>query len=310
MTYVVYARPPVLPEPPLPVWQGMRHTWTGADGSEFDLSNATAGIVLLLDGVTGMHLPEFDEYLDENASVDGARYRGSRTRARRPEWTLGVFGDSSAEWRARDTAFWSTMHPDRPGVWTVTDPDGRSRSLRCRYRTSSEHEYDRDPLEAGWAVYSVTLTAERPFWEGERITSPLWGQGAAGTPFTGPDDRAPAYHISKATTLGSAEIENPSDVDADLVWTIRGEGAGLTGVEISAAGGSLAFGAVPAGSVLCIDTDPTSPTATLDDVDVSGAIDPWDPRPIPARTTSPLSITLAGQGTAQASFIPRYMRAL
>lgn len=308
MTYVVYSEVPELPEPPLPAYQGFGHTWTGWDGTSFDLAVPSAGVLLLLDGVTGMHLPEFDQYTDEHASVDGARYRGSRTRVRNPDWTLGVFGDTSKEWRARDAAFWRTMRPDLPGLWTVTDPDGATRSLTCRFRSSSEHSYDRDPHLAGWSVYTVSLMAERPFWEGAPVNSPVWGESES-VDFTGPDDEAPSYHVSAATSLGSAALTNPGDVDGWLVWTIKGTGSGLTSVEIEAAGGGLGFGAVAAGETLRIVTDPTLPTATLDGVDVTGEVDPWDPRPIPAGETSPLAITLVGEGTAQASFIPRYLRA-
>jgi hypothetical protein len=309
VTYVVYSAAPEIPEPPLPKFLGLSHTWTGWDGTTFDLTEGTAGVFMLLDGVTGMHMPEFDQFLDEHASVDGARYRGERTRVRNPEWTLGIFGDTSPEWRARDVAFWRTMHPGRPGLWTVTDPDGATRTLACRYRSSSEIQFDLDPSKAGWSVYPVTLMAERPYWEGAPINSPVWGE-AESEDFTGPDDEAPDYYVAGATSLGSAAMANPGDVDASLVYTVRGVGAGLTSVSIEAAGGELGFGAVAAGSVLRINTDPTAPLATLDGVDVSGSVDPWDPRAIPAGESSALGITMVGEGTVQASFVPRYFRAL
>lgn len=310
MTYVVYAAAPVV-EPPLPpAFQGLRHTWTGWDGTSFDLSVPTAGILLLQDGITGMHMPEFDQYLDEHASVDGARYRGSRTRVRNPEWTLGIFGDSSKEWRARDKAWWHSVHPDYPGMWTVTDPDGVSRSLTCRLRSSSEYAYQRDPLQAGWAVHQVSLMAERPYWESAPVLSPVWGNTEAAVDFTGPSDSAPDFYVSGATTVGSAALSNPGDVDAHLAWTIKGTGTGLTSVRIQAAGGDMLYGPIAAGSTLTIRTDPVSPIALLNSTDVSGAVSPWDPRPIPAGETSPLLVTLVGQGTAQASFTPRHFRAL
>lgn len=308
MTYVVYSAAPELPEPPLPKFLGLSHAWTGWDGTRFDLSVPTAGVLMLMDGATGMHMPEFDQYTDEHASVDGARYRGTRTRVRNPEWTLGIFGDTTPEWRDRDSAFWRTMHPGRPGLWAVTDADGAARTLTCRYRSSSELQYGRDPHKAGWAIYPVSLMAERPYWEGSPINSPVWGESES-EDFTGPSDAAPDYYVSGATSLGSAQLTNPGDVDAHVTYTVRGIGSGLTSVAISAAGGQLGFGAVAAGSVLRINTDPTAPLATLDGVDVSGSVDPWDPRSIPAGESSPLDITMVGQGTVQASFVPRYFRA-
>ncbi|MFJ4107883.1 phage tail family protein [Oerskovia enterophila] len=309
MNYVVYAAAPI-PEPPLPpAFDGFRHRWTGWDGTSFDLSVPTAGVQLLQDGITGMHMPEFDQYMDEHASVDGARYRGSRTRTRNPEWTLGIFGDSSKEWRERDRSLWHSLHPDHPGLWTVSDPDGVSRSLTCRYRSAPEVPYARDPLRAGWAVHQVTLLAVNPYWEGAPIHSPIWGNAETPVNFTGPSDSAPDFYVSGATSIGSASMTNPGDVDAHVTYTAKGTGTGLTSVRIQAAGGDMLYGPIAAGSTLRIMTDPTAPIATLDGVDVSGAVSPWDPRPIPAGETSPLLVTLVGQGTLQASFTPRYFRA-
>jgi hypothetical protein len=304
--YVVYASGIQIPGPPLPVWEGLRHTWTGWDGTSFDLTDGSAGVLMLLDGVGGMHLPELDQYLDEYASADGARYRGTRTRTRQPSWTIGVFGDTSRQWRERDVAFWRTLDPDRPGLWTITDPEGRVRTLVCRLRSSAEHTYTRDPHKAGWAVYSVDLLAEQPHWQGPPVLSPRWALATAEN-FTGPSDAAPSYYVSAASTIGSAALTNPGDVDAWLTWEVVGP---VTSVEITAAGGELAFGAVPAGQTLRISTDPTEPVATLNGVDRTGDVDPWDPRPVPAGETVDVGITLVGAGSVQASFIPRYRRAL
>lgn len=310
MSNFVLASAPAPPPPPLPVWQGLQHRWDGWNGWSFNLDVESAGVVLLADGATGMHLPEFDQYVDESASVPGGRYRGSRARTRNPEWTLGVFGDTSEVWRARDAAFWGTMRPDKVGVWTVTLPSGERRSLRCRYRSSSEFSYVRDPHEAGWAIYQVTLMAEQPFWEGPEILSPTWGTSEDSLDFTGEDDEAPPYWISGATSLGSASLHNPGDVDGYLTWTIKGgDSGGLTSGTIAADGGTLEFGAVGEGETLVIDTDPTRPVALLDGVDVTGSLDVWDPRPLPAGVTSDLSISLVGNGTIRASFTPRYLRA-
>lgn len=306
MTYVVYGAPATLPEPPLPKYQGLTHTWTGWNGVTFNLTTGEQGVHLLMDGVTGMHLPEFDQYVDEYASVDGGRYRGSRAKVRNPSWTLGVFGDDSKTWRERDVLLWESLDEDLPGMWTVTDPDGRSRALLCRLRSSSEHPYGIDPHRAAWSVYTVELMAEQPWWTGAPVVSPLWRQ-VEGVPFTGEDDEAPPYHVSSAATLGSASLTNPGDRDAHVVHVATGP---LTSVLVEYAGGSVGFGAVPDGSVLRINTDPTYPVATLDGVDVTGDVEPWDPRPIPRGATTDLTITLVGDGTLQSSSTPRYRRAL
>lgn len=305
MGMLFFAAPPVPVPPPLPVWQGFRHTWEGWDGTVWDLTNVDQGVAMLSDGVTGLHMPEFDSHLEEYASVPGARFKGSRTLVRNPEWLIGVYGDSSDEWRAVDVAFWKSLHPDRPGVWRVTDSNGRSRSLRCRLRSSSEHQYGVDPLEAGWSLYTVTLLAEAPYWEGEEITSPLW-KSAEPVDFIDGEELGPPYHPGSATTTGNATLTNPGDVDANVVWRAVGP---IDSLELEAAGGALGYGSLSQGETLLISTDPTRPQAWVDGVDVSGTVTPWDPRPIPAGETVHLDVVMTGGGTLQASFRPRYYRA-
>lgn len=310
MTFVVYATPPAVAELPVSPWTSLRHTWQGPDGSMWDLSDPAGGVFLLSSGIVGLHMPQFDQYVDEYANVDGGVYRGSRAQVRNPEWTLLIWDDGSTEaFKERYRALWSTLDPNRPGLWTVTDASsGESRSLMVRLRSSEEMSYDRDPLKAGWAIYSVTLLAEDPFWRGVPILSPTWGADDS-INFTGPSDSAPDYNVSASTSLSSAAMTNDGDVDAWPSYTITGGTGGLTTVTIAAAGGTVGFGAVAEGSVLRISTDPTNPTMTLDGTDVAGDVDPWDPRAIPAGETSPLTITIVGHGTVQASFAPRYYRA-
>lgn len=308
MAEIFWAAPYTPPTPPIPVWQGFTHTWTGWDGREWPLSDPEKGVALLKDGVTGMHMPEFDQPLDEYASVDGARYRGTRARVRNPEWLIGIYGDTTAAWRKLDVEFWKSMHPDKPGVWTVTDSAGKSRSLRCRFRSTSEHQYGVDPAEVGWSLYTVTLLAEGSYWEGEEISSPTW-TAADPVDFIDSEELGPPYHPGNALTTGDAELTNPGDVDAWLTWQIEAVEA-VTSVDIDAAAGKLGYGAMSQGDVLVISTDPTRPMAELNGEDVSGTIDPWDPRPIPAGETSPLGIDMVGGGAIRATFTPRHFRAI
>jgi len=310
MTNFILAAAPTAPPPPLSVWRGVQHVWQGANGLSFALDAHMTGVVLLQEGVIGLHLPEFDQFVDESASVAGARYRGSRARSREVEWMLGIYGHSSAEFLERDRAFWSTVRPDQPGTWTVILPDGTRRSLRCRFRSADQVMHPHDPVARGWAVYQVTLLAEQPFWQGQEVASPTWGAGDSTTPFTGDEDEAPPFYISSATTLGSASIANPGDVPEWLTYRVEGgTSGGLSGVVIEHSGGKVEFGAVAEGEVLEIRTNPEQPLALLDGADVTGSLVEYDPRPIPPGETTPLAVTLSGSGKIRAFFTPRYYRA-
>lgn len=159
---------------------------------------------------------------------------------------------------------------------------------------------------AGWSIYTVEMLAEQPYWTSAPVASPTWAV-EEGVDFTGPTDEAPPYYVSAASTIDSAELTNPGDVEAHLTYTIKGP---VDSVTIDVAGGQLGYGEVPSGQTLKIVTDPTRPVATLDGVDVTGQVEPWDPQPIPGSATTQLSIALAGAGSVQASFTPRHRRAI
>lgn len=306
MSAIVLAVPYVPPPPPVPPFTGFEHTWTGWDGSHWSLSDPDGGVVLVSGGVVGMNMPTFDHYSSESPALAGARHRGSRAQVREPEWPLLVYSDKGSEdWLERDRAFWRTMHPDRPGVWTVTNPrTGEHRSLMCRFYDDGSHAFDLDPAEAGWALYSLTLRADQPYWLGEWVSSPLWGTPVS-TDFI-PPGGAPPFNISSGMALASAELTNPGDVAAWPTWTITGPFSSIT---LSTAGGTVGIpGGVASGQTLTVHTDPRDQAALLGGVDVTGTVD-FDPRPIPAGESSPVEVEFAGSGSVQAAFMPRYFRA-
>ncbi|MFF2621250.1 hypothetical protein [Oerskovia jenensis] len=310
MTSVVFGTPASPPPAIFQPWTGFKHTWTGWDGSQWDLSDPDGGVVLLVGGLRGMSMPKFDRYTSTSPASAGSRRRGGRTRERSIDWPILVYADeSSEEWVARDSAFWASMHPELPGLWTVTAPSGRSRSLLCTFVDDGDQAYDVDPAEAGWALYQPKLVAEQPYWLGSPVRSPKW-QLPAPRRFIAATG-APPFHIGRGSTSASAKLRNDGDVAAWTAWAIDGGSAGVdpTALTARAGGGLLTFPPVPVGSRLVVDTDPRRQTAYMDGVDVAGLIG-WDPRPIPAKEEIPVDLTLTGPGSVQAMFTPRHFRAI
>jgi hypothetical protein len=301
LTALVFAAPYVPPPPPVPAWAGYVMTWTGPDGFTWAL-DGSQGVLLLQDGLVGLHLPGYDRYTSTAPATAGSRHRGSRAQERSVEWNLLVYADdSSEEWRALDRAFWSSFDVDDPGVWTVTDPAGRSLSLDCRLVPQND-PYDRDPSLFGWALYHVQLVANQPFWRGEQV-SQSW-QNTTAVPFFGVDGQ---LHISNGSSATSAIMSNPGDVDAWPVWTITGP---MTSLSITVNGGMITIPTLTSTETLVVDTDPGVATAIKNGVDVSGTVDPWDPRPIPRGDDGPLTINANGTGTIAVSITPRYRRGI
>ena len=288
-------------------WPGISAmTWTGWDGSEWDLLGSNG--VALTAGARGMSMPPVDRFTSTSPALAGSRWRGSRTLEREVFWPLFVYNDGGSQaWVEHDRAFWRTMDPTRPGLWSVTHPDGTIRTLVCRFVDDGDGVFDRDPSAAGWAVYGVTLVAEQPYWQGTPVTqtwktvSPVsfFGAGSGGPPFT----------ISPGSSLAKASINNPGDVDAYPLYTITGP---VDSVSVGYAGNVVQLGAIADGQTRIVDTRPDRLT-----VKDQNGVDRWSElgasanfdAPLPPGNPISLSLAMVGAGTVTASIIPLYYRA-
>lgn len=305
MTVVIFAAPYVPPAPDVPLFKSISHTWTGWDGSVWNMGDVAGGVIFVAGGLRGMSMPTFDRYSSSSPALAGSRFRGSRTQERAIEWAVLVWSDQSSQaWADRDKAFWKTMDPEKPGIWSVELPDGQKRELTCRFTGDGGHTYARDPARRGWELYQPQLIAENPYWRGETI--PRAWSGATPVDFF---DAAggPPFHISDAANFGSATLPNPGNVDAWATWSAHGP---LGPILIECAGGLIALPAVPEGSTLIADTDPRTASVELDGVDVMDAVSAWDPRPIPAGSGTPIAFTATGSGRIAAQITARHFRAI
>lgn len=212
----------VAPPPQVRRFRGLSMTWTGWDGSVWELTQSSAGVFLTDGGVRGLHMPPVQRYTSQSPSVPGSRWRGSRTGERECFWPLFVYSDESSQaWLERDRAFWRTMRPDQLGTWSVTDPGGVTRSLACRF-SDSEDSLTRDPVAFGWNLYGITLVAEQPFWSGPPVVRSF--TAGAGVPFFGGvgEPGGPPFYPSRGNTAASAKVDNPGDVDVYPVYVLNG----------------------------------------------------------------------------------------
>ena len=304
MSALVYAAAPYAPPPPpAPPWVGYTMTWTGPDGAAWPLDGST-GVLLLQDGLVGLHIPEHDRYTSTAPSIAGSRHRGSRAQERDVEWNLLVYSDASSEaWLELDRAFWSSFDTDDPGVWTVSDLNGRALSLECRL-TPKNDPYARDPSLFGWNLYNVQMVAGDPFWRG----APIERSWHNSTPVAFFDPAgSPSFHISSAATLATAQLDNPGAASAWLAYEFVGP---LTDISITMNDGTIEPPDVADGSTLLVNTDPQVASVLLDGADVFYTVGAWDPRPLPKSASTLLTIAATGTGTISATFTPRYRRGI
>lgn len=285
-------------------WRGMGVTWEAA-GKLFDLTSKDGGIVLVRDGVEGLHFPEIVQHTSRHRATHGQRSRGFRVEPREAFWKVYIWGDGGDAWLSVQDEFWSTIRPDVEGVWRVT-AGGQSRTVRLRGQFDDSFSYERDPLLHGWAVFPVKLVADQPFWTGPLVQSPVW-RAADPLEFF-PAGGGPSFHISSASTFGTARIGNPGDVGAYPRWEIRDQ-LGDIQVGVGADIITVPFDMVT-GDRLTIYSDPRAPRAVLNGTAVTRTLGLQDFAPIPPGGAVDVHVSATGNGSVQATLEPLHYRAL
>lgn len=309
MVNIVYAAPYAAPTSPglLASWKGMRHTWTGWDGSEWDLTDPSGGVAFTADGLEGLGMPDITNYTHDSPVVHGASWDGWLATGRKVFWPVAVFSGSATDsvpssqaWIRRNRAFWKTFRPGKVGTWTVELPSGEKFSLKLRFDGAPDWALTHDPAQKGWAVYGIELFPEQPFWEAPAIVE-SWATGEQ-VPFLGPEGEAPPFFVSPAATLGTATLTNPGDVETFIRWTVRGPArsaqVGIDGVF------TVLPVNVPDGSKLVVDTNPRNLIAELDGVDVMEQLGELNYEPLQPGESVELSLELDGTGSIEAAFTP------
>jgi hypothetical protein len=303
---LVYSSPPVPPPVPINQFPGLRHTFTGWDGQVWDLSDWASGVFLTSGGLRGLDTPGIERYVDEYAGVDGQRSRGFKVQPRDVFWPVLVYSDASTdEWLDRDAAFAESLEPGRVGTWTVTRPDGSSRSLQVEAVPEGDTAFDVDPSAAGWVAYGIKLIADDPYWTSEPV--PREFSVEEPTSFTSTEDEdQDGFYVWGGSSLAEAEIVNEGRVQAWPIWTLVGP---LTDPIIGVGGKTITCPDVAGGDTLVIDTSPWVRSALLDGVDATADLGAAEFAPVPAGGSQSLSVEATGSGAVYCSITPRHYKA-
>jgi hypothetical protein len=292
-------------------WASIGLHWDGADGSSWNLNDREGGVVLLRNGVEGLHNPQITKHSTVAPAIPGKRSRGWRVEPREVFWPIHLWADGSDAWLERNSAFMASIHPDRAGKWTVTAGQS-TRSIELTGVYDTPFRYEIDPLVYGWANYPITLEAEQPYWTGKTIRRGPWR-----APQSSPFFPGPSFTISSSSAFGSATIPNPGDVDAWGVWWVDGP---LDAIELGI-GSALIIPPfnLPEGQTLRIDTDPRRATAKRGATpvkredfvgdDVTSELGLQDYAPVPTGAAVDLHVNATGAGQVLFELTPLYFRA-
>jgi hypothetical protein len=322
---ILYAAPYAPPAPAVSPWRGVALSWTGWDGSEWDLTRPASGL-FLRPGVRGLGLPTFERQSSSSPAVAGSRHRGTSTNDREAFWPLYLYSDqSSAEFMERDRAFWRSLDTDLEGTWTAHLPNAERRTLRLKL-SGADDDWNHDPVQRGWAQYGINLLADKPYWMGEKIAK-SWAQGDMRNFYITAEDRITygypddaIYYLSPGGALGSASFTNDGDVSSFPVWTVIGH---TTAVSFGVGGADIIVPfEIPEGYAVQLDTDPvdgqvlwygewdTATKSILSPIDRTTELSPASSFvAIPRGQDRPLTIQMTGTGTVIAEVQNRYRRA-
>lgn len=285
--------------------------WVGADGSSWDLMGGPVRASMA--GIKGLGMPDVKFQVSTNAGRDGQRLRGLYRNPRSVFIPVRFKGEWSTDVLGIQRRFWRSLGLGEYGTLVVTTPDGQARSLRCRFEDDGNYAYVLDPFTAQVTTIGLTLTADDPYWYGDRIGVSYSLDPSEQVNFFGDGDPAevnagPPFVISASSGTQAYVMSNPGDVDAWPRWSITGPAVAFrVGVDGHAIAADYT---IPAGKTLVIDTDPTVQTATLDGAPVRfQAFSTIDFASIPRGEAVQLMVNITGSGIVAASIEPRYERA-
>lgn len=297
------------PAPPATLRTGLSMSWIDDLDVEWPLQrDGQIGGLQVMPGVRGLHFPPVDRYTSTSPAQAGSSYRGSHALERECMWPLALFHDGTdREWVEFERAFWRGMQPGRTGTWRVTCPDGEYRDLTVRAVHDGDTVHELDPVYAGWVTYGVPTVAEQPFWRGPVQTRTF----DSGTGLSSPSGGF-VINITPSSTLATATINNPGDVDAYGVYTITAGAGGVTSIDIGAGANLTRYAAtIPSGQTRVIDMRPDRLTVVDQDGNdrIADVEELAFDAPIPPGQPVPLTFAMVGNGKVRVDVEPLYWRA-
>lgn len=276
------------------MFDDVRVYWHGPRRNRgWDLHKGVKG-VRLAGGLSGLHLPDFDQTYAKPARKRGRLYRGTRWNGRQvglnvlvgdPVWANRL--RHGGEWRNLDAKWHDDLSETELGRLCFVTNRGY-RWLWARLDSASDPQYPREPGCLGMARYSYVFGAEDAFYSGfdEHFTL-----------------------FDRAKGVSSAKVRNPGEITVYPKYEIKGP----LRLRVGVPGRMTTLPFAVHGETLYVDTDPDV-MSVVNDKGVSRRheLERDHDLSIPLDGEVPLvasEISAGGSGTAKVIVSPRYRRA-
>ena len=228
------------PEPPTPPTVAYREdvgtitaSWIDPDGTEWPLSMTADDIGwFTMNGPAGWGATPI-ELVTDALSRGGEQVRFIRSKPRRIQWPVYVWGDDHMQYTERNRrimrAFTKTTQRATPGYLKIQRPDGRYRIIACYYEQGFEGEAEQGHL---WSKYVIQLYCPDGYWSGDRAVLAERSFVADLDPETGTPKTfyTPFMYLTSSQVVydpgggqvGNTSILNEGDVESWPEWTITG----------------------------------------------------------------------------------------
>lgn len=289
---------------------GMQITWTGRDGSVWDLS--TGAVRLDKRPVEGFGDPEWSRSTRTYAGQHGQRRTAASTAKARSGFIPFFYTETDPIARVTTSrAWWRSWDPDESGVLKVTQPDGSYRFIEACFDDDNSWAPLGDPTARPTEKEGVSWIADEPWWRGPTIRR-QFGQ-AAEVNFFGPTGYGPPFFISSSNVLSTATLENPGDLESPPLYTLDGP---ITAFDVAIDGHHIA-GSLPLEAGQHIVLNAALDALSADLIDVDGTVTPIpdsqldrvDYARVPRGASVPLEASISGSGGLTVELVPLYRRA-
>lgn len=176
---------------------------TGVDDSRWVLSGqgSESSPVRMTAGAVGDLIEAPVTVTTRQTTAAGAQYQGHHVDERYIVLNLLTYSrQSTQEWLRMDAAFRAALAYDQDATLWVQSEESGERRIRVRLSEAPSYERETDPAQDATALWTVTLVALDPYWEG------------------------PTYHdevvFNGENFIDSVTVMNPGDVPAYPKWVL------------------------------------------------------------------------------------------